>query len=297
MKVFVTGATGFVGTAVVKELVAHGHKVTGLARSDESAEKLIAVGATYVKGELTDTDIVVDAAKTADGTVHLGLVYDAQNPKRREAVDRHIIGAICDAYIGTGKPFIATGGTLFVVNDTKVDEDFQQDFKKIQFAEGRASNELFALSYASKGVRSMSVRLSPSVHDIGDIGFIPTLIEMSKKNGYVYYPGTGENVWPAVHRQDAAVLYRLALEGAPAGSILHGVGEEGIPVKTIAEALSKKLGLTKCSVPAAELPEKLGPRFGVIFALNNPTSNAKTKTITGWKPTEIGLIEDILENY
>ncbi|EGV61885.1 hypothetical protein PSN45_000579 [Yamadazyma tenuis] len=298
MKVFVTGGSGFIGTKVVEQLISKGHSVVGLARSDTSAEKLETAGAKVVRGELTDIDVLVDAAKSADGTMHLGFIHDFANISKSMVLDRQIVTSICEAYKGTDKFFINTSGTLFLHGPGLNDEDTPiPEVPLLPDMVVRTETESQLLSYADKGFRVISIRCPPTVHGEGDGGFIPIIYGMFKNQGASFYPDSGENVWPAVHRADAAKLYVLAAEKAPTGSILHAVAEQGIPIKSIAEAMAKKSGFEAKSVSKDELKEKLGFFFGFVFASNNYVSSEKTKKITGWAPTEATLLEDITNNY
>ena len=294
MKVFVTGATGNIGSAVVAELRAHDHTVVGLARSDASASKLRAAGAAAVRGGLTDLDVIRAAAADADGVIHLAYRHDLMltgDMDRSLATDRRAIDAIGDALAGSGKPFVGTTGTLMLtmlgITGRAGTEDDAGD------APGRVANERAVIALADRGVRASVVRLAPTVHSELDLhGFIPALIQIARDTGVAGYVGDGANHWPAGHTLDAARLYRLALESAPAGQRLHANDEEGIPFRDIAAAIGEQLG-----VPAEPRePEHFG-FLGPLVGLDNRASSAKTRALLGWEPTHPGLLEDLRAGF
>lgn len=294
MRIFVTGASGHIASAVIPELLANGHEVLGLARSDSSAEAVAALGAEVRRGDLDDLDGLREAASSADGVIHLAFKHEAlQSGDFMGAVasDLAATQAIGSALEGSGKPLVTTGGTLMLALGGVSGRPGTEDD---QFSDGprtEAANHTIGL--AERGVRSSVVRLAPMVHsDLDHHGFTTVLIELAREHGSAAYIGDGANRWPAAHTRDVAVLYRLALEKAPAGSTLHGVGDEGIPFKQIAETIAGKLALATRSVSAEQAPEALG--FLAAFAgLDNPTSNEKTRALLGWEPTHPGWVEDV----
>ena len=292
MRVFVTGASGHIGGAVVPELLAAGHEVVGLARSDESAAKLEAAGAEVRRGDLDDLDGLREAAATADGIIHLAFKHGLMATGEMEAAiaaDMAATEAFGEVLAGTDKPFVNTSGTLMLammgLGRTGTEDDRSPGGH-------RADVENATLALADRGVRSSVIRLSPLVHsDLDEHGFGPSLIGIARAKGFAGYPGEGTNRWPAVHTLDAARLYRLAVESAPAGQILHGVGDEGVALRDIGAAIGRGTGLEARSVPEAEIPDYFGFLAGFI-TLDDPTSNAKTRELVGWEPTHPGLIAD-----
>jgi nucleoside-diphosphate-sugar epimerase len=294
MKVFVTGASGHIGSAVVPELLSNGHTVVGLARSDASAAKLQAAGAEVVRGDLGDLDVLRAAAADADGVIHLAYRHDLMATGEMDqslAADRAAIDALGDALAGSGKPLVGTTGTLMLamlgITDRPGTED---DFGD---APGRVQNENAVIALADRGVRSSVVRLAPTVHSELDLhGFVPTLIQIARETGVAGYVGDGANHWPAGHTLDAARLYRLALESAPAGQRLHANDEEGIPFRDIAAAIGEGLG-----VPVESRPPEHFRFLGPLVSLDNRASNAKTRALLGWEPTHPGLLEDLRAGF
>jgi len=298
MRVFVTGASGHIGSALVPELINNGHEVVGLARSDRSAAILKAAGAEAYRGDLDDLDGVREAATAADGVVHLAFKHEAMysgDVHSAVADDLKAIGAMGAALEGSGKPFVGTGGTLMLAfSGIKDRAGTEQD---VVSGGMRVDAENTVIGFAERGVRSSLVRLSPLVHSSLDHhGFAHLLIGIARDKGVSGYVGDGANRWPAVHTLDAARLYRLALESAPAGSRLHGVADEGVPFRDIAEVIGRRLNLPVKSVD----PQDAGEHFGLLgnFAgLDNPTSSAGTRQLLGWEPTHEGLLDDLAHGH
>ena len=297
MRVFVTGASGHIAAAVIPELLANGHRVVGLTRSDGSAEAVAALGAEVRRGDLDDLDGLATAAAEADGVIHLAFKHEAMRTGDfTGAVDSDLAAhrAIGEALIGTDKPFVSTGGTLMLAMAGVTDRGGRVGTEDDQSEGGpRVDAANYTIALGQRGVRSSIVRLAPMVHsDLDHHGFTHALIGFAQENGAAAYTGDGSNVWPAANTYDIGVLYRLALEQAPAGSTLHGVGDTGIPRKVIAETIAGKLGVETKSITAEEAPRYLG--FLAAFAdLDNPTSNDRTRELLGWEPTHPGWIEDV----
>jgi nucleoside-diphosphate-sugar epimerase len=293
MRVFVTGASGWIGSAVVPELLDAGHQVTGLARSDASASALEAAGVTVVRGDLEDTDLLRDTAAASDAVIHLAFRHDiAFTGQFAEAVasDRAAIAALGEGLPSGGALTIASGVLGLAIGGRPALESDRPAPESL--AGGRQASADDALALAERGIRSSVVRLSPTVHGEGDGGFVPTLIHVAREKGVAGYPGDGSARWTAVARSDAARLFRLAVEVAPAGSILHGVADEGIPVRAIAEAIGRHLDVPVRSVPEADAGEHFG-FLGMFLGFDSPASNTITREVTGWEPTGPGLIEDL----
>jgi len=288
MRVFVTGASGFVGRAVVPELIGAGHTVLGLARSDANAEAIEAMGAGVHWGTLQDLDSLRSAAAAADGVVHLAFIHDFSKFAENGQIDKRAIEAMGSALEGTNKPFIVTSGTGLIAPGRLATED---DAARSGDAIPRVS-EAAAFALTSRGVRAMAVRL-PQVHGgEGKAGFVRLLYDVAREKGVSAYVGDGHDRWAAAHRLDVARLYRLALEKGVAGAAYHAIGDEGVPMRDIAEVIGRQLGVPVKSIPL----EEAGAHFGFIamFAgLDMPASGALTQQRLGWKPREIGLLADI----
>ena len=297
MRVFVTGASGHVGSAVIPELLAAGHQVVGLARSEASAAALIAAGAEVHRGDLDDPDSFTTAAAAADGVIHLAFKHDAMFAGDFEgavAADLRAIAALGDALAGTGKPLVGTSGTMLLAFAGLQGALTEAD---VLAAGPRIDAENAVVALAERGIRSSVVRLAPTVHSSLDHnGFIPTLIGIARSKGVAAYVGDGANRWPAVHTLDAARLYRLALESAPAGSRLHGVDDQGIPFRQIAEAIGDGLNLPTVGIPATQAEDHFGFLSGHTMA-DNPTSSTATRDLLNWKPVQPGLLDDLRQGH
>jgi nucleoside-diphosphate-sugar epimerase len=291
MRIFVTGATGYIGSAVVRELLDAGHQVAGLARSDRAAGALTAAGAEVHRGTLDDPGSLHDGAAAADGVIHLAFTNISETTDFAASLkaDLRAVEAIGAALDGSGKPFAVTSGTFMAATPGRVITEEDPGTPGMP----RVEAENTTLALAERGVRSSVVRLAPSVHGEGDkAGFIPALIGIARAKGVSAFVGDGSNRWPAVHRLDAARLFRLAVEAAPAGSRLHGTGEEGIPFRDIAAAIGRQLNLPAVSVAAEDAAGHFGFLSGFV-AVDNPTSSALTRKRLGWRPEGPGLIADI----
>lgn len=294
MRIFVTGASGWIGSAVVPELIDAGHQVVGLARSEASAAALTAARAEVVRGSVDDLDVLRDAAAASDGVIHLAFKHDiAFNGDFQGAAeaDRRAVDTFGDALAGTGRPFVLASGVAGLApGRVAVERDMPTiDGSPVSI---RAVTAQAALALASRGVRSSVVRLAPTCHGEGDNGFMATLVGIARAQGVSGFIGDGAHRWPAVHRLDAARLFRLGVEKAPAGSVLHGVAEEGIAIRDIAEVIGRHLGVPVASVA----PETAAEHFAWLAAflgLDCPVSNTLTRELLGWEPTRPGLLEDL----
>ena len=294
MKVFITGATGFVGTAVVQELLEAGHEVLGLARSEESAKKLVEAGAEAHHGNLTDFESLKSGARLSDAVIHLGFVHDFSRFQEMCILDSEVIGALGDALAGTEKPFLITSGTaLFSKDGITMEKD-----RVINYPHPRIATENAADDQVAKGVNVSVIRLSPSVHGEGDkIGFVPLFIRIAKEKGVSAIIGDGNNHWPAVHRFDAARLYRLALEKPfEKGTRYHAVAEEGIQLKTVANEIAERLNIPLVSLNPEEAEQHFS-WFTHFAKLDNQSSSAQTRGSLDWNPVHPTLLEDLKGSY
>jgi nucleoside-diphosphate-sugar epimerase len=291
MRVFVTGASGWIGSAVIPELLAHGHEVLGLARSDAAAQKVAASGAEVLRGDVQDIGVLRAGAEQAEGVVHLAFRHDIAWAGRFDeaaASDRQAIETFGQVLAGSGGPLAVAAGVAGVSpGGLATERDLPGDE-----VSPRAASERSVLALADRGVRSMSVRFAPTVHGAGDHGFIAMIVDADRSHGAAGYVGEGENRWAAVHRSDAARLVRLGVEQAPGGSVLHAVGEEGIAMRNIAEAISHRFGLPATAISSEQASERFG-FLGQFVGLDMAASSAITRELLAWEPTGPSLIEDI----
>jgi nucleoside-diphosphate-sugar epimerase len=290
VRVFVTGATGFIGSATVRELIDAGHQVAGLARSDEAAAALTSAGAELHRGSLEDLDSLSSGAAAADGVIHTAYIHDFSQMENAAQADLRAVDTIGARLEGSGRPLVVTSGTALVGPGTVVTEEDWPDPSAA--VHPRFATAVAARALANRGVRSSIVRPGVSVHGEGDHGFVPYLINLAREKGVSGYIGDGSNRWPAVHRLDTGRLYRLALEKAPAGSVLHAVADEGVPTREIAEMIGRHLGVPVVSI----FPEDAQEHFdwmGLFWSLDVPASSALTQERMGWTPTHRGLIADL----
>ncbi|MFI6880837.1 SDR family oxidoreductase [Streptomyces sp. NPDC050400] len=290
MRVFVTGATGFVGSAVARELLGAGHRVVGLARSDRAAAVLTAAGLEPYRGSLDDPDGLAAAAKDSDGVLHLAFDHSFTDHAAAAVADLRVVESMGAALEGTDKPFVVTSALQLAPGRLGTEDD------PMKSGASRSATEDATLALAGRGVRSVVLRLAASVHGRGDHGFVPRLIEIARERGAAAVIGDGANTWPAVHVSDAARLYRLALDAAPAGTRLHAVAEQGVPLRAVTEAVARGL-----DVPFVELTAEQAPaHFGWIapfVALDVQASSARTRALLDWRPTGTTLLADLAEDH
>ena len=290
MHVFITGGSGLIGSAVVAELLAHGHSVLALARSDASARAVETVGATALRGGLADLDVLRTGAADADGVIHLAFsnIFTSTDALAQSVAEESAaLAVVGEQLVGSDRPLVTVSGTPFVPGRPSTEADPVSTEGPVG---GRGLTVMRILDLAGRGVRSTAVRLPRTVHNEGRGGFAGMLANLARQSGVVRYPGDGTQRWPAVHALDAAALFRLALEQAPAGSSWHAVADEGDQVRDIAAVIARRLGLPVENVPQ----ENFGP-LGPIFAADQPSSSALTRAALGWEPTRPGLLQD-LEN-
>jgi nucleoside-diphosphate-sugar epimerase len=288
MRILLTGASGWIGSASATELIAAGHEVVGLVRSDTGAAKVAALGAEVVRGTLEDLDGLRAAARGVDGVVHLGYVHDFSRMDEAARIDRAAIEAFADALAGRGGPLLIASGTLGLARGRVGLERDQPD----PAVHPRVANGRYALGLAQRGVRSIVVRFAPTVHGAGDHGFVAMLARIARQRGVSGYLGDGANRWPAVHRLDAAALLRRAIDRAAPGSVLHAVAEEGIATRDIATALGTALGLPTAAVAPERAAEHFG-WLGAFFGADVPASSAATRAAMDWTPRQPTLLDDI----
>ncbi len=290
MRIFVTGASGWIGSAVVPELISAGHQVLGLARSDASAKAVADMGAEVLRGDLNDTDVLRVGTLDSDAVIHLAFVVPSVS-EAATRTDAKAIETFATGLAGSGKPLVISGATLVTPGRPATERDELIAAGPIA---ARITNMRAALAAADRGVRSCLIMLPRSVHGQGERhGFIPQLIAAARAKGVAGYIGDGTSRWPAVHVKDAASLYRLAIEQAPAGAVLNAVGDEGVPVREIAEAIGRNLNLPARSLPAEEFGGMLVP----LLSRDMPASSTITQELLGWQPTHPGLIEDIEQGH
>jgi nucleoside-diphosphate-sugar epimerase len=287
MRVFVTGATGFIGSAIVEELIDAGHQVLGLARSDTAAKSLVAAGADVHRGSLEDLESLRSGAAAADGVIHTAFIHDFSNYGPAAEADRRAIETLGDALAGSDRPLIVTSGTLLAQRQGLLATE--EDAHNPSFP--RKSEEA-AMALVARGVRASVLRLPPSVHGNGDHGFVPRLIGIAREKGVSAFIRDGLNRWPAVHRLDAAHLYRLVLEKGTAGTSYHAVADEGVPIREIAEAIGRGLNLRVVSKSSEEAADHFG-WIALFFGIDGPASSAQTRERLEWRQTGPGLIADL----
>lgn len=294
MRVFVTGSAGFIGRAVVQELLTNGHRVLGLVRSDAAAETIKNLGAEAHRGSLEDLESLKSGAKACDGVIHLAFVHDFANFENATKTDRNAIEALADAMAGTGNPLVTAGGTMMVSTSGLATEDMEPTRENAK-TDRYLSEDLIRSVSKERNIRGSTIRLAPTVHGKEDKGVVPIFIGMARKNGVVNYVGDGSGRWPAVHRLDAAVLFRLALENGTPGATYNAVGEEAVKIRDVMELVGKRLGVPVESKTQDEVKE-LG-FLGLFLLADNPTSSKKTQKELGWQPTQPGLLADVEANY
>ena len=302
MRIFVTGASGWIGSAVVPELIGAGHQVTGLARSDSSAAALTAAGAEVVRGTIDDLGTLRSAAAVADGVIHLAFKHDIAFSGDFEGAaqaNQRAVEAFGDVLAGSGRPLVIASGTLGVAPGRVATERDGHGPAPAEHGRGpqlRQETGEFTLSLADRGVRSAVLRLPPTVHGDGDHGFMAAIVSIARDQGVSGYLGDGSNRWPAVPRLDAAHLFRLAVEQAPAGSTLHAVADEGVPIRAIAEVIGRHLDVPVAAIPAGDAAAHFTWLAGFI-GLDSPASSTLTRELLGWQPTQPGLIDDLEKGH
>ncbi|AMM22482.1 3-beta hydroxysteroid dehydrogenase [Frondihabitans sp. PAMC 28766] len=290
MRVFITGASGWIGSAAVDELLAHGYDVTGLARSDASAQALEAKGATVLRGDLDDLASLRAGSEGADAVIHLANKHDWANPAESNRAERAAVETIGDTLVGTNRPFLLASGVAGLAQGRPSTENDPSPFSGPESPRGGTEN--LALDYIDRGVKSISLRFAPTVHGVGDHGFVSYIVAAAQQAGASGYIGDGAHGWAAVHRSDAATMIRLGLENAPAGSLLHAVGETSVSTKAIAEAIGAGLHLPVESVAPADAEAHFG-FLGGFFGMDLAATSSLTQELLGWTPVGPTLVEDI----
>ncbi len=302
MRIFVTGASGWIGSAVVPELLGAGHEVVGLARSEASEEALEEAGAIVQQGDVEDPDGLAKAAADSDGVIHLAFQHEVAfggNFAAAGTADRRAVEAMGAALAESDRPFVLASGMIGLTAGrvaTENDGLVASPQVRANPAGRRAATALLALSLRGIGVRSSVLRFAPTVHGDGDNGFMATLVDIARQWGVAGYVGDGANRWPAVHRSDAARLARLAVEAAPAGSVLHAAADEGVPFREIAAAMGRHLDIPTASVAPEDAPERFG-YLGHFVALDSPVSATITRELLGWEPTGPSLLDDLEQDH
>jgi nucleoside-diphosphate-sugar epimerase len=294
MRVFITGASGWIGSGVTPEVLAAGHEVVGLARSEASAARLRGVGAEVLTGDLDDLDALRRGAEQADAVIHLANKHDWSNPAESNRAERAAVETLGDTLAGTGKRLLLASGTALVAPGTVITEDMATPFRGADAPRG--GTEALAFDYVERGVHSVSLRFAPTVHGEGDHGFIALIAQAARRAGVAGYPGDGTNRWSAVARSDAAKAVALALEKAEAGSVVHAVGEESVTSRAIAEALGAALGLPVAAVADDDIEQHFG-FIGGFYRMDIPASSALTQQRLGWTPVGSTLADDIAAGY
>lgn len=294
MRVFVTGASGWIGSATIPQLVAAGHEVIGLARSDAAAEAVTAAGGTPHRGSLDDLDSIRAGAEGSDGVIHLGFKHDFSDMETAGRTERAVVQTIGDALEGSDRPFLFASGIALVnpghvATETDTVEASGPDAP-------RGGGERVALDYAERGVRTVALRFAPTVHGEGDYGFTAAVVKVAREKGESGYIGDGANRWSAVNIADVATLIPLALENSPAGSAVHGIGEEGVSTRSMAEAIGRQLGVPVVSVAPEDADSHFG-WIGAFYGMDVPASSEITQRALGWTPTHPGLIHDLDAGY
>ena len=296
MKIFVTGASGFIGSAVTTELLSHGHDVVGLARSEESADAIRALGASVIRGSLEEPETFAAGAADADGVAHLAFRHVFTEFPKNVALDRAVLEAMAGVLEGTGKPMAIAGGTAGIAPGRLALETDVADAEASAVNGDRAANGRYVLGLAERGVRTSVVRFAPTVHDELKRGFIGEYVDVARRTGVAGFVGDGTNRWSAVHVSDAARLVRLALENAPGGSTLHGVGEEAVVIRDVADLVARRLGVPTASIDPADASAHFG-WLGAFIGHDNPASNTLTRERMSWTPTGPTLLQDLSDGH